>query len=93
MSSKRRRAVREPLQVYLTTDERAVLDALAARTGLSRAEVLRRGIRAFGAEQAGASSPLLSFLLSLRGDHWPPDLAERHDDYLAEAYLDRHEES
>lgn len=85
----RSKTVREPIQVYLTKEERALLDRLAEETGVSRAEVLRRGIRSFAAEQAGGSSPFFNFLLSLQGDDWPADLAERHDDYLAEAYLNR----
>lgn len=91
MARKRPRAVREPIQVYLDGDERALLDSLAERSGLSRAEVLRRGLRSFGVEQAGARSPLFEFLLGLRSDDWPADLAERHDDYLAAAYLNRHD--
>lgn len=91
MARKRNRAVKEPVQVYLDGDERALLENLAERTGLSRAEVLRRGLRSFGVEQAAGRSPLFDFLLSLRGEDWPADIAERHDDYLAEAYLDRHE--
>ena len=38
--------VREPLQVYLTPDERAELDRAARALGVSRSEALRRGIRA-----------------------------------------------
>lgn len=39
-------SVREPIQVYLTTDERAELDRAARELGVSRSEVLRRGIEA-----------------------------------------------
>jgi hypothetical protein len=47
-------AVREPLQVYLSTTERERLDRLAARLGVSRSEVLRRGLEALAqAEQPG----------------------------------------
>lgn len=38
--------VREPIQVYLTAEERAELDRRAAELGVSRSEVLRRGIQA-----------------------------------------------
>jgi hypothetical protein len=38
------RQVREPIQVYLTEEERARLDASARELGVSRSEVLRRGI-------------------------------------------------
>jgi hypothetical protein len=36
--------VREPIQVYLTAEERAELDRAARQLGVSRSEVLRRGI-------------------------------------------------
>lgn len=88
---RRKKTVREPIQVYLTTDERALLDRLARETGLSRAEILRRGLRNFAAEGSAGASPLLEFLASIRGDDWPADMAERHDDYLGETYVDRHE--
>lgn len=39
-------SVREPIQVYLSSDERAALERAARDLGLSRSEVLRRGLRA-----------------------------------------------
>lgn len=39
-------SVREPIQVYLSSDERAALDRAARALGVSRSEVLRRGLRA-----------------------------------------------
>ena len=42
--AKKPAAVREPIQVYLDRGERADLDRLARELGVSRAEVLRRGI-------------------------------------------------
>jgi Ribbon-helix-helix protein, copG family len=36
--------VREPIQVYLSDSERSELDRLAKRLGVSRSEVLRRGV-------------------------------------------------
>lgn len=38
--------VREPIQTYLTADERAELDRAAEDLGVSRSEALRRGIEA-----------------------------------------------
>lgn len=90
--AKRPPRVREPLQVYLDPDERGLLDRLARETGLSRAEILRRGLKSFAAEHRGPS-PMLEFMESLKGADFPPDMAERHDDYLADAYLDRHDKS
>jgi len=40
------RTVREPIQTYLSEEERAELDRAAEALGVSRSEALRRGIRA-----------------------------------------------
>lgn len=87
------RKVREPIQVYLTADERALLDEAARDTGYSRAEILRRGLRSFVAHEASGASPMLSFLNSIAGKDLPADLGRRHDEHLAEGYLDRHDTS
>ena len=42
------KTVREPIQVYLTAQERAALDRAAREMGVSRSEALRRGVRALG---------------------------------------------
>ena len=89
---KRGGAVREPLQIYLDRDERALLDRLASETGLSRAEILRRGLRSFAADTGPVRSPLLALFLEMQGDDWPADIGRHHDDYLAEAYLDTHQD-
>jgi hypothetical protein len=80
------RVVREPVQVYLAPDDRRLLDALARDTGLSRAEILRRGIRSFAAAARGEGvrSPMLAFLDEMAGEDWPEGLAERHDDFLTD---------
>jgi hypothetical protein len=81
----------EPLQIYITSDERRMLDALAAETGLSRAEILRRGLRTFAAERAGDTGPVHELLLSWREAKWPADIAIEHDEHLARAYTNRHD--
>lgn len=48
--------VREPIQTYLTPAERADLDRIAAALGVSRSEVLRRGIQALA--NAGSGNAL-----------------------------------
>ena len=83
------RRVREPIQVYLDPDERALLDRLPDDTGLSRAEILRRGLRRFATEES-AASPMLAFAATLAATDLPPDLAARHDKYLGEAAPERH---
>ena len=84
------RVVREPVQVYLAPDDRKLLDSLAEATGLSRAEILRRGIRTFAAAARGGgrgvNSPMLGFLEETAGEEWPEDVAERHDEFLAQQY-------
>lgn len=84
--------VREPIQIYMAPDERRFLDTLASETGLSRAEVLRRGMRSFAAEQAGDDGPMQTFMKSMREHHWPADIATSHDEHLAKAYADHHNE-
>jgi len=62
------KSVREPIQVYLTAEERDVLDRCAAELRVSRSEVLRRGLRAVGdpgtASGPGSSSPTFGDLLT-----------------------------
>jgi hypothetical protein len=84
MATRRPKHVREPVQVYLDSPDRDLLDALVARTGLSKAELLRRGLRQLAAEQLMDKAPGWSLdVLSGLIDDAPPDLAERHDDHLA----------
>ena len=58
---------------------------------LQRSEILRRGLRSFLAHEASDAGPMLSFLDSVAGKGLPAGLGERHDEHLAEAYLDRHD--
>src|SRR4051812_26863633 len=80
-------SVREPVQVYLTGPDRILLDQVASKTGLSRAEVLRRGVRRMAAEALGENSPMLAFIREQAESEWPSDVpsdaAERHDEHLA----------
>ncbi len=80
------RVVREPVQVYLAPDDRKLLEQLVHTTGLSRAEILRRGLRSFAAAAQGAASPMLELLDRLSGADWPAGVAEDHDAYLAGAH-------
>lgn len=55
------KSVREPIQVYLSTGERAALERAAAELGVSRSEALRRGIEALTARgHAGTLGELVS---------------------------------
>ena len=88
MAKSRRRpaGVREPVQVYLASDDSALLSRLVAETGLSKAEILRRGVRSFAREQAGDTSPMLRFVAETSAEGWPDDVAASHDDVLSDAY-------
>jgi hypothetical protein len=89
MPGKRRPpSVREPIQVYLARPDRELLDRLAEASGLSRAEILRRGLRRVGAELLAAQNPALQFLDEVTSETWPADMpddvAEQHDRHLTE---------
>ncbi|HEX7940052.1 MAG TPA: ribbon-helix-helix protein, CopG family [Gemmatimonadaceae bacterium] len=78
--------VREPVQAYLDEPDAILLQELSARTDLSKAELIRRGIRRLAQDMALAGKPfaglsaLSGVLDSAAGV--PRDLAARHDDYL-----------
>ncbi len=80
------RHVREPVQVYLDAGDRDLLEDLARRTGLSKAELLRRGLRQLGVRQLAEQAPgwSLEALTASLGDSadLPSDLAAHHDTYL-----------
>ena len=84
MPTKRRR-VREPIQVYLTENERRVLDELAERERVFRAEVLRRGLEVLSRNQQPSFYESMNKLIDMmKGTRSPRDLSERHDEYLAQ---------
>jgi hypothetical protein len=78
--------VREPVQVYLDGPDRRLLEELARRTGLPRAELLRRGLRrlAQGTLEERPPGWSLDVLIGAMGDDpaVPTDLSLRHDEYL-----------
>jgi hypothetical protein len=78
--------VREPVQVYLDAHDRSLLEEIASRTGLSRAEILRRGLRNVAEALLADGAPGASFehLVGALGDDssLPTDLSIRHDHYL-----------
>jgi hypothetical protein len=78
-------SIREPVQVYLGQDDRDLLNRLVAETGLTKAEILRQGMRSFAREQGGAS-PMLRFIAESAQGEWPEGVAAKHDEILAESY-------
>ena len=89
--SPKARPVREPLQIYMGSDERRLLDQLSGEMGLSRAEILRQGLRQFAMQRAGSGGPMETLMRSLRETPLASDIADAHDDHLARAYSDEHE--
>ena len=85
MSKHPRSSGREPVQVYLASDDRDLLMRLVEETGLSKAEILRRGVRSFAREQ-GVASPMLKLAMEIDAQGWPDDVAKDHDAVLATAY-------
>jgi Ribbon-helix-helix protein, copG family len=91
------KVVREPIQVYLTPSEREELERAAGALGVSRSEVLRRGIRTIGAPGfAGSLRDLADdgyVTAPMRGPGGPPPAAPVAplSSLLAELDEDRHE--
>lgn len=83
---KRKKAVREPVQVYLDERDSALLEELTVRASLSKAELLRLGLRRLSAEMLTEGQPgnsLTALIGALDASaHVPTDLAARHDEYL-----------
>ena len=79
------KSVREPVQVYLAPDDSELLARIAAESGLSKAEVLRRGVRSFAREQSGVS-PMVRYIAESGTAGWPKAVAANHDAVLAESY-------
>lgn len=85
MPPRQPKRVREQVVVYLDRRDRALLDAMAEKTGLARTELFRRGLRRLADETLGerkAGSSLRYLVATAADDPYPPDVAERADDYL-----------
>ena len=87
------REVKQPVQVYLDPTDRKLLEEVAKATDLSRAEVLRRGLRRMADEALAERAPgwSLDRLVGALGGagELPEDLAQRHDEYLYGKQEDR----
>jgi hypothetical protein len=74
------------VQVYLDQGDRSLLEEVVSRTGLSRAEILRRGMRMAADALLAEREPGSSFehLIGALGDDasLPENLSTRHDHYL-----------
>lgn len=91
MSESAKRGVREPVQVYLTVQDRRLLKEVAVAAGVSAAEVLRRGLRRMAGEVLSDRNPAMQMLEEMNAAKWPKDLPSdlgvNHDKYLAEEYV------
>ena len=83
MPSKRPKRVREQVMVYLDPRDRALLEAVARKTGLARTEIFRRGLRQFADDALPErKADSIEWLIANAVDGGPSDLAEHHDHYL-----------
>lgn len=76
---------REPVQAWLDRADLDLLDELAVRTGMAKAEVIRQAIRSLARElelaaQPGAGLGALTGVLA--APSVPTDLSANHDAYL-----------
>ncbi len=78
--------VREQVVVYLDVRDHALLEQLVEATGLAKTELFRRGLRRLADEAlTGTPTPgysLRQLVASADNDDFPPDVADRADDYL-----------
>jgi Arc/MetJ-type ribon-helix-helix transcriptional regulator len=80
-------------QIQLTEEQAAGLKRLAAERGVSMAEVVRDAVeQALAADEIAARrARALAVVGKFRDREGKTDVAERHDDYLAEAFYYWHD--
>jgi hypothetical protein len=84
---RKKRAVAEPVQVYLDASDRDRLERLARQLDTTKSEVLRRGLSALESDVFDpASHPVLRIIGIARGhrSHDTYDVAREHDRAFAE---------
>ena len=85
MAKQAPKRVREQVVVYLDDRDRALLERLTRTTGLAKTELFRRGLRRLADDALTGSSPgysLRQLVATADSDDFPPDVAERADEYL-----------
>ncbi len=75
-----------PLQVYLDARDQALLERLATRVGLSKAETVRAALRRWALETPGGEDPVLALIGTMDEPSLPSDLSTRHDEYAVAGY-------
>jgi hypothetical protein len=95
MPTKKRARPQRQVMVYLDERDAALLEQVTATTGLAKTEVFRQGLRRLASEQLASPKPgssLAHLIAAAREDTLPPDLSERHDEYLYGGGYDRLDE-
>jgi hypothetical protein len=73
---------KRPIQVYLRREQLDALRGLAERRKVSVAELIRQGVDRLLSDVPIDDDPILDIIGMVEGG--PPDLAEKHDEYLAQ---------
>ena len=76
-------------QIYLEPDLAASLDRIARERSISRAELIREAARRFVGSEDAAYGSILQ--LAGLGHGGPGNVSERHDEYLADEKLGKHQ--
>jgi len=86
---KTRKRVSEPIQVYLEPAQRRRLDQLATELGLTKSDVVRRGIEALERQMMDPNEHPALAIIGIAGNHPPRDIgydvAREHDRFLADS--------
>lgn len=85
MAKQTPKRVREQVVVYLDDRDRALLERLTETTGLAKTELFRRGLRRLADDALTGKTPgysLRQLVATADTDDFPPDVAERADEYL-----------
>ena len=77
---------KRPIQIYMDEGDRRLLDALAARHGLSMAETIRGAIRRWASEGREEVDPILALVGTMDSEGLPANLSTRHDEYAVYWY-------
>lgn len=77
---------KRPIQVFLDPEDRALLERVAKRLGLSMAETLRLALRHLAAEESAEEDPLMKLMGIIDDPNIPTDLSTRHDEYFVTGY-------
>jgi hypothetical protein len=72
---------KSPIQVFLDSRDRELLQGLMDRHGLSIADAVRQAVRRWAIDESREEDPLLALIGTMDGEDVPTDLSTRHDEY------------